>query len=792
MVKNDKWHIQEVCPSKNLIDFTGDELLAKLLTSRGISTAEQAKVFLNPLEGKISEANVFTDIDKAVERIKKAVKGSEHILIWGDFDADGVTSTALLFKTFTAIGANFSHFIPEREAHGHGLNSKVLMNLVSKQKVKVVITVDCGVSNTKEVSLLKGLGVDTIITDHHKAPEDLPEAYAILNPRAENSLKQDLSVAEIKSLSDLAGAGVAHKFATSLLKEFKIKNNELKNELLALATIGTISDVVPLLGENRTIVTKGLKCINDGALKGVSELFKSCSRGENISSTDIAFVLSPRINAVGRLSKADEAFNLLTSDNTGKISISIEHLNNNNKIRQSLCDEIFNSALLMTTKEITKEKAIVLFNPDWHIGIIGIVASRLVETYNKPVFLGTTDAEGTGRVSVRGVNGYNIYEILKENETLFAGYGGHTLAGGFSFDIKAHPFDEVKSAILSTFNELPESKTGNLLEIDAEINANDLNKGLLETLAKLEPFGQMNSSPIFCIRDAVLASYNFIGKENSHLKYICQKDGRELTCVWWGKSSFDIPKGTMLDIAFSPRLNAFNGMETIQLVTCDIASEHLANETVNKTESSRIKFYDHRHKTDILPQINGYLSDPKINLRVIALKSVTIEALKPFPSIFERIGLEEKCDALMFFDYPPTKEELDYILIKSDANKVHLMPEAFNDDFEYYIKKLSGMLKFVANKKEGVLDLPKAVQELSLSENFVAMAIDLFEKTGCIRLIEKNRIAYLKPVAFEELIQSAECEKLTDEFEKIMNLKGQILLSNDFESLFNPVSAVSC
>ncbi|GBF22612.1 single-stranded-DNA-specific exonuclease [Candidatus Gastranaerophilus sp. (ex Termes propinquus)] len=785
-----KWQISNVCASDDVKKYASNDLLAKLLAARGILTQDDAKTFLNPLSCESSAPNVFADMPKAVSRIKEAIEKKEHILIWGDFDADGVTSTALLYKTFKKLGAKFSHFIPEREAHGHGLDSGVLLKLVSKHKVKVVVTVDCGVSDAKEIALLKGFQVDVIITDHHRAPDVLPEAYAIINPCAQGALAQNLDMAQISSLCALAGVGVAYKLALSLLDCFKINDEHLKNELSALVAIGTISDIVPLQGENRGLVARGLKCLEKGenTLKGVQALFRECKKTTEITSVDIAFILTPRINAVGRLSSADEAFNLLVNENDMQLAASIEHLNNSNKIRQSLCENIFREALFEIEKDpnFAQQKALVLFNSSWHLGVIGIVASKLVEAFNKPVFLATQDASGICRMSARGVLGYNIYEVISENAGLLTGFGGHALAGGLSFDPKVHSYETVKAALLKTFDEQPEVEVSNVLEIDAELDPSELNKELLETIALLEPFGQKNPPPVFCIKNARLLSHSFVGKEKSHLKYFCEKDGINLSCVWWSHSEFDLQESALLNIAFSPRLSEYQGVETIQLETCDIESQFLKAPAPLASPLNAIKFYDHRAKNlaDILPEINKYLANPNIDLSVVAVKSSTLNALKPYPAIFERTSTPSKSSALMFFDYPPSRLELKSILKNSGANKVHLMAEEFDEDINSYLQRLSGMLKFISNKKGGQIELGKITKELSLTESFVALAFKLFEELGVIKLVSKNKIEYLKAFQADQLEENPYFETLLEDFEKTMEFKTAIVYSEDYEAYF--------
>ena len=267
---NYKKIIQKEIPQINteVLEFIKNPVVCELLAQRGITDINDVKKYIDCKNQRLSTLDIFTDGQKVLERIREAINNKEKILVWGDFDSDGVTSSALMHKTLSLLNADFEVFIPNREEHGHGINSKEALRLVSKHKIKLMITVDCGISNISEVNLLKSLGVDVIITDHHKVEGDIPNAYAILNPQAPNSLVEKLSVKEIEDLSRLAGVGVAYKLALALLEQ---DENE---ELLALACTGTISDVVPLIGENRTIVSRGLDAINNGANKGISILFK--------------------------------------------------------------------------------------------------------------------------------------------------------------------------------------------------------------------------------------------------------------------------------------------------------------------------------------------------------------------------------------------------------------------------------------------------------------------------------------------------------------------------------------
>ena len=778
--------IQKEIPeqSREFKDFIKDPLLCDLLSLRGITTPEEAKDFLECKKQPLSKLDVFCDGKKAVKRILEAVKNNEKILVWGDFDADGVTSSALMHKTLKALNANFEIFIPDREEHGHGINLKAALQLVAKHRIKVIITVDCGISNANEINVLNKLGVDIIITDHHKLDGQTPDAYAVLNPQAPYSLREDLKLDEIKKLSMLSGVGVAYKLALALLGN---NNKSLEEQLLILACIGTISDVVPLLGENRTIVANGLDLINQKKHKGVKMLFENNGR-ENITSTDIAFILTPRINAVGRLSTPQLAFDFLVEENESSLNFILEKLDNFNKIRQSLCENIFLEArdMVLAGKNFKNKSAIILFKEDWHIGIIGIVASKLVEEFLKPVFMVTSDGKNGGRCSIRSIEGYNVYEILKKNEDLFEGYGGHSLAGGFSFDMNAHPFDEVKTAILQTIEESDIKEAGgNCLYVDKILEVQDLNIDFINSLAVLEPCGQDNAAPLFALKNTIFKGSKTIGKNANHLKFFCTKDGETLECVKWNEGALNLPENTLIDIAFSPSINRFNGQETIQLEIADIFSEKYSP----KNSGTKLKIYDHRKKTGILSQIADYLKRDDIDVAVWAKSIKTLEAIKNFPQISNKAILEKKKhDGIMFFDYPASYEELKSILCEINPRKIHIMNDNYNENIENSIKILSGMLKYSNNHKSGEIDIEKMAQMTGTSEAFVQLALEIFESCTMIDILDVDKIRYIKPVSIEKISSHSLWEILTEEFNKITEFKKH-LAEDDLDKMYELISS---
>lgn len=755
-----------------------DDLLCTLLKSRGLAENEFEE-FLNPLNCALSSPYIFSDMKKAVERIKTAISNKELILIWGDFDADGVTSTAILYKTLRALGANFDYIIPDREKMGHGINSKFILPYIAKKKPKVMITVDCGISNNKEVSLLKNFGVDVILTDHHKAPDILPEAFAIINPKAPNSLDEKLSIAEIKNVSELAGAGVAYKLASALLETPNALQNkeieDLKNEILILSCVGTIADVVPLLHENRVIAAKGLELINKGCHKGIELLFKANSRQEGeISSYDAAFILAPRINAAGRLKTAEPAFRLLTETDENILNAALKELDSFNKIRQNLCDKIFDEALdeISKNKNFKKEKAIILFREDWHIGVIGIVASKLVEKFYKPVFLITKDDDNMARCSIRSIKEYNVAEILDENAELFEGCGGHSLAGGFSFDLNKRKFEEVKTAILNTLNLKEDVKIkGPVLDIDMKLEAKDITEGLIETIKKLEPTGQDNPAPVFSINDITLISKKTMGKENNHISFRGEKDGCDFNCIRWRHSTIPVMEGESFDIAFEPKLNVFNGETSVRLYIQDIKSENMS-----KSTETDIKFYDHRMKKGILAQIEEYVKRPNVDIDIFARKIKTKTLLKEYEEISAKICEDNLFEAedLMFFDYPASLDEFIEILKEKQTGKIHLMAEEFDNNIENYIKQLIGMLKYATNNKNGAVSIPNIASMIGMNENFIQGVLEILEELNSIEILDIDKIKFITPPHMDDFYNHLSYETLRSEFDRLLDIKKYI------------------
>ena len=777
-----EWRIKE--------DKSGEKsLIKRLLFSRGIKTDREIREFLHPLEMTPYDPNVFVDMEKTIERLSNAVDNNEKIVIYGDFDADGVTSTSLLYKTFKYLGADVNYFIPDREKQGHGFDTKALVKLMTTVKPKVIISVDCGISDIEAVNFINSFKIDVIITDHHEAPEELPKAFAIINPKAPNTLDENLAAKDIESLTSLAGVGVAFKVAQGLLKHYN--KTEFVYEILPFVAVGTISDIVPLVGENRYLVAKGLELISQGKHYGIKRLLESAGYKveKGITSENIAFGVAPRINASGRLDTVEDAVKILISDNKQEIETSVISLNNFNKVRQELCQNMFLEAEEMLKQEGNRNPAIILYKPEWHIGIIGIVASKLVEKYYKPTFLMTYSEETQQyRCSARGVDGLSLYDIISANSELLDGFGGHKLAAGLYFSKEKSSFEQVKSALNKTIKEmLNGQELKPFIDVDMEVYPTDINVDLVEEISQMEPFGASNPSPIFAMKNLKIKEKRLMGENKDHLRLTVQSGTCEFTCVRWQIGDISLVPGDMIDIAFHPQINEYNGNISVQLIIDDIHSELLKDD---EPQEVGLKLYDHRKKTNILPLVNDYVKNSKQNIMIFAESKAVKDLLTPFSNLITKTFTREKvtpCDALMFFDYPADKETFDYIIEEARPSSIHFMNYniKYFDDKEFLTTFIK-MLRYAEHNNEGKVNFLRCSSALGKSVETVLTLLDLFEDVDFIKISEKNHEFYkiqlneikdLSPVLHNEKFQ--EVKNLIKECEKFQ----KNLLENDLTAL---------
>ena len=754
-------------------------IVDRLLEVRGITGEDAKREFLHPLEITLTHPNAFCDMKNAVDRIVNAIDSKENIMIYGDFDADGVTSTSVLMRTFSFLGGVVDYYIPDRDTEGHGLNSKALVKLMAQKKPKLIITVDNGISSVEEVKFINSFGRDVIITDHHEAPEEMPPAYAILNPKAMNSLDEKLTALQIEYLTSLAGVGVAFKLAQGVLEHYN--KLEFSYELLPYVAVGTVADIVPLIGENRYFVTKGIELIAQGRHYGLKRMLEMAGINpeSGLTSEQIGFTIAPRINASGRIDNVDVALKLMISDNKQEIEMALISLENFNKIRQEMVSQTFAQADEMWQATGMKDNAIVLYHKDWHVGIIGIVAAKFVEKYYKPTFIMNYSPENKlFRCSARGIKELNLYDILTNISQYLQNYGGHKMAAGFAFSEEETSFEDIKKALNSTVDEmLGGIKPTPSLDIDLELTIDDLDISLIEEISKLEPFGASNPSPTFVLKDLILKQKKLMGSTKDHLKLIIDTPNGAIDCVWWSKGDIPLIAGDKMDIAFAPQLNTFNGVTNIQLVIKDIHSDALAD-----NDKSQIKIYDDRKKTNILPQVNDYIKNTKFGVSVFVEDRLIIEALKPYSDITKCIvnrNTANKNDILMFFDYPCAEYVYDKIIQTTCAGAIHYMNyQNYTPDISGTIKNFASMIRYCCNNQNGCFAISRAAAALGITDETVELLLEIYADAGMIRIKSKDEDKYQI-----EFINNIDIKKVTGgiKYEEYAELMNTI---NDYKNSF--------
>ena len=536
--------------------------IVQLLLNRGLNTQEKIDEFLYPEYSQdIHDPFLFSDMKKTVERIYQSIEKKELITIYGDYDADGVSSSTILFDVLTTLGAKVEVFLPHREKDGYGLNPKAVEELL-KNNTKLIITVDCGISNTKEVDDVNSHNIDIIIIDHHAIPETIPKAFSIIHPQLDTKYP----------FNYLAGVGVAFKLSQALLRSSKLtdKDKEIKEKwLLDMVSIATVADMVPLLGENRTLVKYGLIVLSKTKRIGLRKLIEVSNIDySKIDTRSIGYGIAPRINAAGRMDHANLAFYLLTEEDEDRaLELAIE-LNNSNLERQRITETMFRQALSLDID--LNDRLLIFFNKDWSSGLTGLVASKLLRKYNRPCLVITKNEENNHLVgSGRSIDQFNITKALTKIEKLLLRYGGHPQACGFSFtEDKLEEFSASIKKIAE--EELKGKEFKPTLDIEIEIDFNDISWELVDLVDKFKPFGKDNEEPLFLSKNLILTNTKKVGKDEKHWKLEFMKDNKKIRGIGFGLTDIDLTVGNNVDIVYNLSINEWNGNRQIQLMIKDI------------------------------------------------------------------------------------------------------------------------------------------------------------------------------------------------------------------------------
>ena len=571
------WQLKPKAPGSFFKQFPEySPLIIQLLYSRGLKTQSQIDEFFNPdYQGDLRSPFLLKGMEKAVKRILQAIAKQEKIVIYGDYDADGVCSMAILFLTLKALGLpSPDAYIPDRRKEGHGLNESAIKKL-AQRGAKLIITVDCASRDLKEVALAKSLGLEIIITDHHETGDKLPKAAAFINPWQKG---------DKYPFKNLAGAGVAYKLASALIeKSNSLKLNSLKKWLLDLAAIATVADVMPIIGENRTLVKYGLRVLAQTKWLGLQELMKS-AKTTNFDTHALGYVLGPRLNAAGRINQANTAFRLLITQDKQEAERLVQQLNQENSTRQNLTEKVVRDIKNRLEKKMSQGKGPKLIfegSSDYPVGIIGLAAGKIAEKYCRPTII-YREEKGIIDASCRTIPQFNLIEAIEQCANFLDNFGGHKDAAGLSF--KKTKLDKVKEI----FNQIAEEKLKGkdltpLLDIDVELSLEDINWSNYEQIQTFAPFGKANPEPRFLVKDLEISNLRMVGNNGKHLKMelmmFSNQSSRGKTfkaiAFNFGEWQEKLKKGDSIDVVFELIADEWDGYKNLQMKIIDLRPKNL-------------------------------------------------------------------------------------------------------------------------------------------------------------------------------------------------------------------------
>lgn len=558
---NKKWKIYEV-DEKKVEEISSkynlNKLISTILANRNITTEEEIRLFLSPTRKDFHNPFLITDMEKSVERIIKAIENNEKVTIYGDYDVDGITSITVLKSFLKDRGLETSQYIPNRLNEGYGLNNNAIEK-IKQQGCDLMITVDCGISAINEINYASSLGIETIITDHHEPGNEIPKAFAVIDNKRKDSKYP---------FRELAGVGVVFKLIQAIGIKLGLKEEEYL-KYLDIVCVGTISDIVPLVDENRVIAKLGLMLIRQTRNIGLKSIIDT-SGYTKIDSNSISFGIAPRINACGRMGKAEDALELFLSKNYNEVSELAKKLNDYNKLRQDTEKEIYENAIKQIEQnKLDKNNSIIVGGHNWHHGVIGIVSSKITEMYFKPSILLSFEEDGIGTGSGRSIPGFDLHEALTKCLGSVEKFGGHSMAVGLT--VKKEKFEEFKKEFEQIATKSNVSEIIPVINIDAKIDFSAINKDMVESLKQLEPFGEGNKMPVFVFKNLKIDSIRALS-EGKHLKLTLKEGNTVVNAIGFniGNLADEYIIGDKIDVVGVLEVNNFNGVESLQINIKDI------------------------------------------------------------------------------------------------------------------------------------------------------------------------------------------------------------------------------
>ena len=561
-MKRKKWLLPvetDACVSKLAGELGLSRLSARVLAARGFDSREKAQAFLDRSLDGIHDPYLLKDMDLAVEEIRRALRDRVKIAVYGDYDVDGVTATCIMIQYLRSRGADCTYYIPDRLGEGYGLNTAAIQSLYD-DGCRLLITVDSGITAEEEARFAGSLGLRLIITDHHECKEQLPEAAAVVNPRRPDSAYP---------FRELAGVGVAFKLICALEQERPLE--ELLQEYADVVAVGTIADVMPLTGENRIIVSYGLRYLQNTKNYGLKALMQKLGMdARTVTSNAVSFTMAPRINAAGRLGAASSAARMFLTDDPAEASALAEHLCALNHRRQEEENGIYEQimARIQANPELTRGRTMTLWGDGWHNGVIGIVSSRLSDRYGVPCVLISMNGDN-GKGSGRSIKGFNLYAALEKNAPLLEKYGGHELAVGLT--VRREHLEDLRQALEDYALSGEVEDVVPCVSVDCRVEPEELTLPEVRGLSALEPFGMGNPQPVFLMNDVRIEEITPISHDR-HVKLHLSKNGKYFYAFVFGMGarSCQFVKGDLLDIVFSAEINHYKGNQSVQLVIRDV------------------------------------------------------------------------------------------------------------------------------------------------------------------------------------------------------------------------------
>ncbi|MFS0751334.1 single-stranded-DNA-specific exonuclease RecJ [Oceanobacillus sp. 1P07AA] len=722
--------------SSLLEDLDISPLLKQLFIQRGVTTNEEVQRFLSPQIDDLHQPFLLKDMEKAVQRVHKAIQNEEKILVFGDYDADGVSSTVVMLKALAELGAKCDFYIPNRFTEGYGPNESAF-RMASDQGYNVIITVDTGITSVHEANIANELGMDLIITDHHEPQTNIPECFAIIHPKCSPSYP----------FKELAGVGVALKFAEALLGYFP-------SQLLSYAAIGTIADLVPLFDENRVLSYYGLKELRATTDIGLKALIQVCQI-EDLDEQSIGFSIGPRLNAVGRLQDADLAVELLLTEDMESAMEMANEINKINDERKKVVQRIVSEADQIVSSK-PERRIIVVSNEGWNQGVLGIVASHLVRKYDRPAIVLSTQPElGVVKGSARSIPAFDLFEGCMRMRDLFTHFGGHSQAAGMTLPIENVDKLEFQLDHILT-NEIDEEDLKQELEISGQLNIENINLELIRDISKLAPFGMKNPKPVFQIKE-IPVDIKRIGSQKNHLKMQFRKSSTRMDAIGfgWGDVYNQIAPQTPIKLAGELSINEWNGNQTAQLMIQDM-----------KIDEWQLFDFRGKRRENIIPRFeeDAIIISNQVENLVSEVSRVSYNR--------DIIDEYDKCKTVYIYELPKHLDDLKYVINYFQPKKIVACYEVESSNYLFAFPSREEFVWYYALiKKQGSFYIHSYIEPLKQHKGWnddkINFMSEVFSDLGFVR-IEDGKITALDKPPKKDLSESTvyQSRKQQSEIEK--------------------------